>query len=136
MDGAKSEREWVERQVALWKTRMRLDHWAVKVEMLPDNSESEGYDVHAEILADLRYTEAKLFVRPSFFKQTAAYKKITIVHELAHMRTEPLRYQLERMVAKRMLSVKDARDMIEDQTEQWAKTVYAAYSKDRRGYTL
>lgn len=115
---------------------MRLDHWAVKIELLPANSESEGYDVHAEILADLRYTEAKLYIRPSFFNQTSAYRKVTIVHELAHMRTEPLRYQLERMVQKRMIAAKDAKDLIEDQTEQWAKVVFSMYSKDRRGYTL
>jgi hypothetical protein len=129
--------DWVVRQVNRWKPRLLLDHWSVVVTLEEKDVEAGGGEYVARILPSERYTEAQLWIYPTFFRRSLAYRKMTILHELLHIQTWPINVALHQAAKKGVISEKRQKDLNEGLTEYVTKLLTVAYShRKKKGLVL
>lgn len=131
----KRQQERIANWVSRWKARLLLNNWAVIIRYVPKDSEerrSDGRmcDQYAEIIVDPRYKEAVLKIYPATLDAPVGFQKATILHEVAHIVTWPVKCALEKAERKGAISAKERDDLFEGITEDIAKIVLRESGKD------
>lgn len=119
--------------VERWKPRLLLHNWAVITKLAAEDksSDPEGLRVLAEIESRVPYKESTLTVFPTFWTEGAHTQEITILHELCHIVTEPMRTAI--FTSK--LSGKRQGEISEEATEHIAKVVWRSYHRRKKAKT-
>ncbi len=123
----------------VWKPRLLLQGWAVSYEFKEkDHPTSKDMDTFATISINSKYTEAKINIYPAFWKKPIAYRKSTLIHEMAHMATEAVRDALIKAMNKKVITTEMMETLSEGITEYIAKIMVVAYTRKRKakGYHL
>lgn len=130
----KKQRAAVCRIVDKWKPRLLLDGWAVILVFAEEQGDSSDIktDTLATMVTNSRYTEGRLTIYPAFFRESSEAQQACIIHELIHIRTEPLRLVLEQAANKRLISKKRAIDISEDNTEYITKLQWKSYFRNKK----
>lgn len=76
----------MERTIRTWQSRLKLDHWNIKVDW--DKPSAEGYD--AECTRSDQYDSATLTFDSKFTKWDVEFATRTVVHELLHLHERDL----------------------------------------------
>lgn len=120
----RSRERYTDKLIAWWKPRLLLDKWAI----IPKDSDErekdrDGDPTVATNLIDPTNSESWLTTHPRFWEESEDYQDMTIGHELAHIHTLPVKIALDKAAAKRVISQKEAKDILEDLTNTIAKIV-------------
>jgi len=133
MPSTRQKTDLIWRWIGRWKPRLLLDKWAV-IPKLDDHDpvRKDGVVDMAGSVVDQTNSECWLSVYPRLWKESKEYQEMTIIHEMAHIHTDPVRDLLMKSVKDGTLDKKDVTDKVEDLTNSIAKIVYLAYRRTKR----
>lgn len=137
----KAQQERIAKWVSRWKSRLLLDNWAIIIRYEEKDSEinrTDGAlcDDFARIVIDRRYKEASLRIYPATLKAPLGFQKATILHEIIHIITWPLKEALERSCRKGAITVRERDDLFEGITEDITKIVLREGKPGKDNYRL
>lgn len=132
----KQLQKWVD----VWKERLLLHRWGVTIHCAEkDIPQENNRTLHALSLIDTQNSESKIRLYPALWKEPSGFQEMTIVHELAHIYTNPLKQALELAVQEEAVTQEQADHIVENLTNDIAKIAYKAYTRGRKnggGYHL
>lgn len=141
MSSKEQTQDRVNKLVARWKPRLLFSDWGVIIDYADKDKETNVTDgtrrlTLADMTVNQAYTDIRLTIYPAFFKEPAGSQEATIVHELCHIVTQPVREALSMGVNKGAFSEKKAVGINENITEKISKMLLRAYKRKSAGYHL
>ena len=133
----KVQQERVSKWVTKWKDRLLLDGWGITVQYKAEDQQGERSDTEvtltaAEVVVDHRYREARIIIYPVFFTRPIGYQRSTIVHEIMHIATDPVKMALDAANRRGVITDKRRDDVLEGVTEYFTKVLFRAYARTNK----
>ncbi len=128
-----SNEKLVHRWIDIWKPRLLLQKWGMTVRCMDkDIEQPNGRPMMACCIVDSQNSEAQIRLYPKLWLEPKGYQEISLVHEMAHVYTDPAREALELAVQEEAITKERATQIIEDLTNDIAKIAWKAHTKGRK----
>lgn len=134
----KADKLRVEGLIRKWQPRLLLQGWTITPQfeaVAPkEHNDTSGQPLQtlAEVKVVPRYKDARITLYPPFWDGPTHYQELTLIHEMTHPITDPVKRVVERAANAGLISDDEAIDLIETLTEDISKIAQAAYDRRKK----
>ncbi len=117
----------VTRWVTKWRKRLHITDWTIHISL--ETKPEEDPLCVANIVPNLRYHYATIFVYPHMWDSNFKEQERSIVHELSHIALEEVNKLVNKLLGTKLVKTDDIVDSFEGLAEWVTNVIWDAYEK-------